>query len=244
MAGSLLSLRAQGLCPRRTCQIPTQSRLKFRLVFLLPLVFPPYTSAATVTVSARKLLVNGQAFSVQGVNYSPVPVGQTVENPSANCSGPYHWWTDRPTYVADFPLIQKLGANTIRTFDLMNSGQTSASVLQALDQAQANHLYVVMGYFVQTFTGYDLSNAANQAQIQSELLASVNAYKNHAAVLMWMIGNEQNLNNGNNTTWYGFLNTLAGMVKSADPNHPVGTVEGNVRRGGALRRPITWGMLP
>src|SRR5258708_7773421 len=74
--------------------------------------------AAVVTVSGRKLLVNGQAFSIQGVNYSPTPVGFTLTLPSGGCTGPYQWWTNRPTYVADFPLIHKLGANTIRTFNL------------------------------------------------------------------------------------------------------------------------------
>jgi flagellar hook capping protein FlgD/glycosyl hydrolase family 72 (putative glucanosyltransferase) len=207
--------------------------LKFRLVLLLPLVVSQHLSAANVTVSGRRLLVNGQPYAIQGVDYSPTPVGNTVQNPSTNCQpGLYQWWTDRPTYVADFPLIHTLGANTIRTYSLMNSGSTSSAVLAALDQAQASHLYVVMGYFVQTFTGYDLSNASNQAQITSEVLASVKTYKTHPAVLMWVIGNEQNLNNGDNTAWYSFLNTLAGQVKSADPNHPVGTAEGECPQGG------------
>jgi hypothetical protein len=182
-------------------------------------------------VSGRKLLLNGQPFSIQGVDYSPTPVGNTVQNPSSNCSpGNYQWWTDRPAYVADFPLIHRMGANTIRTYALLNTNSQVSQVLQVLDQAQANNLYVVMGYFVQSYPGYNI--AANESQIQNELLTSVANYKNHPAVLMWMIGNEQNLNNGNNTTWYNFLNTLAGLVKAADPNHPVGSVEGECPQGG------------
>src|SRR5580704_2695455 len=73
-----------------------------------------------VSVSGRRLLVNGQPFTIQGVDYSPTPVGDTVQNPSTNCSGPYQWWTDNPTYTADFPLIAQLGANTIRTYSLLN----------------------------------------------------------------------------------------------------------------------------
>ncbi len=203
-----------------------------RLIALLAFStsLPLFGAATQVTVSGRKLLVNGQAFTVQGVNYSPTPVGSTVQNPSANCSGPYLWWTDRHTYVADFPLIQKLGANTLRTFSLMNTNTQSAQVLQVLDQAQADNLHVVMGYFVPTFV--NLADATVQSQIQSELLTSVNNYKNHPAVLMWVIGNEQNLNNGNNTAWYDFLNQLAGMVKSTDPNHPIASVEGECPQGG------------
>lgn len=205
--------------------------MKRSLTALLVAVCAPVFAAPTVvTVSGRRLLVNGQAFTIQGVDYSPTPVGSTVQNPSTNCSGPYQWWTDRPTYVADFPLIQKLGANTIRTYSLLNTNSQTSSVLQVLDQAQADHLYVVMGYFVSDFS--NLSDPAIQTQIQNELLTSVNNYKNHPAVLMWVIGNEQNLNNGDNSAWYMFLNTLAGQVKAADPNHPVASVEGECPQGG------------
>src|SRR3982751_362288 len=74
------------------------------------------SEAVTSSRSGRQLLVNGQAFTVQGVNYSPIPLGYTAELSGPNCIGPYHWWQDRPTYVADFPHIRRLGANTIRTF--------------------------------------------------------------------------------------------------------------------------------
>jgi hypothetical protein len=184
-------------------------------------------AAIVVSVSGRKLLVTGQPFTIQGVNYSPTPVGETLGNPANGCLGPYQWWTDRATYVADFPLIAKMGANTIRTFDVMNSGSTSAQVLQALDAAQANHLHVVMGYFVQTF--FNLSDPAIQTQLRNEFKASVLAYKDHPAVLMWAIGNEQNLNNGNsNAAWYTLLNQMAGDAKAIDSNHPVTSVQGEI----------------
>jgi hypothetical protein len=189
-------------------------------------------SAATVTVSlpSRKLLVNGQAFTIQGVNYSPVPVGSTLNQNASPCSGPYVWWNDRPTYIADFPLIHKLGANTIRTFNLMNSTATASQVLKALDDAQANGLYVIMGYSPNVFQTF----ASQQAIIQSEVLTSVANYKNHPAVLMWAIGNEVNLaqpNGGDpnwSTPWNNFLNTLAGQIKALDPNHPISTTEGEI----------------
>lgn len=186
-----------------------------------------FAAASIVTVSGRKLLVNGQTFSIQGVSYSPTPTGNTLILTGGSCAGSYTWWTDRSAYVADFPLIQRLGANTIRDYSALNSASSRAQVLQALDEAHAHNLYVIMGYFVQTYAGYDLSNAANQAQIQSEFLASVSAYKDHPAVLMWVIGNEQNINNAyNNSAWYSFVNSLAGLSKVADPNHPVALIEG------------------
>jgi len=183
----------------------------------------------TVTVnSSKQLLVNGQPFTVKGVNYSPTPVGYTGAGgtPPTDCLGQYFWWTDRPTYIADFPLIHRMGANTIRTFNMMNSATTAAQVRQALDVAQANGLYVIMGYFVSHTV--DLSNAGVRAQALSEFLTAVNAYKNHPAVLMWAFGNENNLDNGNTdpTDWYSLIQLVAQQAKAADPFHVITTVEG------------------
>src|ERR1700733_12097450 len=100
-----------------------------------------FAAPAVVTVSGRQLLVNGQPFSIQGVDYSPTPVGSTVQNTSANCLGNYQWWTDQSAYIADFPLIQKLGANTIRTYSLMNTNSEATQVEQVLTQAQTDNLH-------------------------------------------------------------------------------------------------------
>lgn len=183
-------------------------------------------AATSVSVSGRQILVGGQAFAVRGVSYSPTPVGQTLTSGGGGCIGSYTWWTDRPTYVADFPLIERMGANTIRTYNLMNSAATRAQVLQALDEAYARHLYVIMGYFVQASD--DLTQAAVRTQLRSDFLASVQAYKDHPAVLMWAIGNEQNLavNGNDQAAWYTLLNLMAGDAKGADANHVVLSAEG------------------
>src|SRR5207249_2672879 len=75
-----------------------------------------FSTATSVTVSGRQLLVAGQPFTVQGVDYSPYPVGTTAQASSLNCVGPYFWWADRSSYIADFPLIKKMGANTVRAY--------------------------------------------------------------------------------------------------------------------------------
>jgi hypothetical protein len=196
-----------------------------KLNLLILFLVAPALHAATVTTNGRQLVVNGQAFTVKGVNYSPAPVGYSVAGAGTNCLGPYHWWLDRNTYMADFPQIHHMGANTIRTFDLMNSAGSTSQVLQALDAAQANGLYVIMGYFVSQ--SVDLSNAGVQSQITSEFLTAVSAYKNHPAVLMWQLGNENNLNNGNaNPTWYSLIESIAQQAKAIDPFHAITTAEG------------------
>jgi hypothetical protein len=186
---------------------------------------PLWSHAATVTVAGRQLLVDGDPFTVKGVNYSPAPVGYQVGNAATGCIGPYRWWMDRPTYIADFPLIRKMGANTIRTFDLMNSTSTSTEVLAALDEAHRNNLGVIMGYFVSHTE--NMANGAFRTRTLNEFVAAVNAYKNHPAVLIWAFGNENNLDNGNtNPDWYSLVQQAAQQAKAADPYHAIMTVEG------------------
>jgi len=182
-------------------------------------------ATTTVQVQGRRLLVNGQVFTVKGVNYSPIPVGSTGGAPQAGCLNGADWWTDRPAYIADFPLIRQMGANTIRTYAALNDTSPSnlAQVRAMLDKAYENGLYVIMGYYP-THTG--AIDAAFQASAQAGFLAGVNAYKDHPAVLMWAFGNEQNIDNGQDPAWYPFVNTVLGLSKAADPNHPAMSVEG------------------
>ncbi len=67
----------------------------------------------------------------------------------------------------------------------------------------------------------------------SRVTAAVNFYKNHPAVLMWMLGNEWNINR-----YYGVASsvtdaaqrtqTAAALIKSLDSNHPVSTSYGDI----------------
>src|SRR5262245_49028364 len=102
-----------------------------------------------VAVSGRRLLVAGQPYTVQGVDYSPVPTGSTLMRTVNGCTGGYQWWADHAVYVADFPLIKRMGANTIRAYGILNDTSPTAvqQVRAMLDEAQAKGLYVIMNYF-------------------------------------------------------------------------------------------------
>ncbi len=183
-------------------------------------------AATTVTVNGRQLLVNGQAYTVRGVDYSPIPPGSTAVGTGSGCLGGYEWWADRAVYVADFPLIKRLGANTIRAYGILNdtSSTTIQRVRAMLDEAQARGLYVIMNSYPSHFA--DPSVPATQAAWQAGFVAAVNAYKDHPAVLIWEFGNENNLDNGQNAAWYPFVDQVAAAAKAADPIHPIMTVEG------------------
>ena len=218
---------------------------RFRLLFGSGSLRFFAASDSLVTVSGRRASRERPAVhdSGRGLFSHPGRKYARRQNPSGNCQlGNYQWWTDLLGLRGGFPaLISKRWApHTIfRTYsrdEYQARKSASSRFWQALgSSASLNHLHVVMGYFVQSFRRcYDISNPTNQAQIQSELLTSVNNYKNYPAVLMWAIGNEQNLqNNGNNQpalVQLG-LNTLAGSVKAADPNHPGGNGRGRMPAG-------------
>ena len=63
---------------------------------------------STVTISGRRLFVNGSPFTVKGVCYSPTPAGEGPDFP---------WWNASEIYENDFENIRGMGANTIRTYN-------------------------------------------------------------------------------------------------------------------------------
>lgn len=206
-------------------QLPAYPR-RFHSLLYLFLVAEAFAAPTGVTVSGRQLLVSGQAYTVQGVNYSPAPVGSTVANPTASCSGLYRWWADQAVYTADFPLIARMGANTIRAYSILNDTST-VNVLQvraALDEAREQGLYVIMNYYPSH--SVDPSDPAQQAAWQAGFVDAINVYKDHPAVLIWEFANENNLDNGQFAGWYPLVNTIAGAAQAADANHPIMTVEG------------------
>jgi len=157
-----------------------------------------------------RLFVNGEPFVIRGVSYSPTPVGKSPT------SG-YNWWNDPETYLNDFPLIREMGANTIRTYG-------SDATREALDNAYANGLYVIMGHWVNYYL--NLSIESNRRSEMEKYLTFVRKWKNHPAVLMWSFGNEVEYNylgagSGRNLEdWYTLLEETCEAIKLEDNLHP------------------------
>jgi len=203
--------------------------MKHKLLFSYTLHFTFYTSlftlypiyAATVTVSGRKLLVDGKEFTIKGVCYSPTPVGYGAG---------YDWSTKPDIYNTDFPLIKSMGANTIRTFG-------PPTQKEALDALSDNGLYIIMGYWVNS--GQDFSSSTVRNNLKTGFINMVKTWKNHPAVLMWAFGNEV-WPGGSGTdaqkwsSWYSLVNEVAQEAKNEDPNHPVTTVNGDIWTIGIL----------
>ena len=166
-----------------------------------------HTGATPVTVQGRQILVNGEPFVMNGIAYSPLSIGE-------NWTGA---WRDRPDrYNVDFPLMAQAGINTVRLY---------APILSTamLDAAWANGLYVVPNFGV---SPAQLGCPEGRAFMQGQLEDMVTKWKDHPAVLFWLMGNEVNINlDGNDLCldWYPQLDALAAAIKAIDTAHPVAT---------------------
>ncbi|RPD84648.1 glycoside hydrolase family 2 TIM barrel-domain containing protein [Luteimonas sp. 100069] len=112
------------------------------------------------------------------------------------------------------------GANSFRTW---HTAEDPAAVLEMLDRAERNGLMVAMGLHVgKERHGFDFDDAAAIEAQQARLLAQVRAYKDHPAVLMWVVGNELNLESRDPRVW-DVVESLTTAIQAEDPQHPVMT---------------------
>jgi len=181
-----------------------------------------FTGNSIVTVDGYKLVVQkrkqdgtldpAEDYITKGVAWSPASAG----NDGSASARRAEFSTGVDT---DAQFIKDMNANTVRTY--LDFG-TNADALEILDKLYQDGIMVIMG--VDNDGRGDIDNA----------LAVVDKYKNHPAILMWMIGNEWNIN------CYGTVNPavrqptaaelnaaaqktqdMANQIKAADPNHLV-----------------------
>ena len=168
------------------------------LVSILVLALAPQAFAAPSQVrivqqeGAYVLLVDGQPFRVKGVGMG----GEGQEALAAR------------------------GGNSFRTW---STGMDAAKVRAMLDRAQRNGLKVAMGIEVGNERhGFDYDDAAAVKRQLDRIRREIALYKDHPAVLMWVVGNELNLHYSNPNVWNA-VGGIADMIHREDPNHPVMT---------------------
>lgn len=176
--------------------------------------------AANVKVRGRQLFVDGQLFTVKGVNYGYTPVGEGYMK--------YDWTVHPEFYKKDFELIRAMGANTIRLHGLPS---TSA----VLDAAYEYGLYVILN--IPVTWGGDLSSETVREQVKKDVETYVTQWKNHPALLLWLLGNEVNYWNidyyhatSNKRYWYTLLNECAQLAHTIEGvnYHPFTSAEAEI----------------
>jgi len=166
----------------------------------------------SVTINGRNLQVNGQNYFVKGVNYDPVPIGQ---NP-----GQTDYFSNSQIFNRDIPVIQRLGANTLRIYGVGNPGIGSL-YQDFLDACINNGIRVVFAYYVPTSSNF--ADAGTRSSLVSGFVDMVNQFKNHPAILMWMFGNELNFNSAALPDLFSLINEARNAAHSAEGSswHPV-----------------------
>jgi hypothetical protein len=184
------------------------------------------TGFSLVEITGRKLILKKRnpdgslmpsvPFVINGICWSPA---SKTTNTSIN--DPNNVYIRRVEFLnwhqVDIPLIKRMNANTIRTFMDFGEGDTTKNIL---DKLYCNDIMVIM----------TVDDAINDT---ARIRRIVQANKNHPAILMWMIGNEWNINR-----YYGVASSVlnaaqrtqvaAALIKSLDPNHPVAAGYGDI----------------
>ncbi|MEA3305459.1 MAG: discoidin domain-containing protein, partial [Candidatus Omnitrophota bacterium] len=180
-------------------------------------VFSKPQSIGPVRVQGRQILVNGEPFFIKGINYQPIPIGYDINQ--------YDIFNDPGIYERDFPLLRSMHCNAIRTWAKV----TAEEFLDAAYNKAVKPVYVIMGFPIDN--SLDYSNPLVKKNIIDEFKIYVSAYKNHPAVLMWAIGNEQNYwYKGDIKSWYTLVNEMAEAAYRVEGEtyHPVTTPNGGV----------------
>jgi hypothetical protein len=116
----------------------------------------------------------------------------------------------------DQEALAAAGGNAFRTWRTVDGRAV-------LDRAQANRLRVAMGIeVVPERRGFDYDDARAVARQRERIRAEVLALKDHPALLLWIVGNELNLEARNPRVWDA-VGEIAAMIHALDPHHPVMT---------------------
>lgn len=92
----------------------------------------------------------------------------------------------------------------------------------------------VNGNCVSFSSGTDYTDAAQLSSMTYSVRTMVNEFKDEPWLLMWILGNENNYSwtstnaETESVAYYQFLNSLAAMIKTLDPNHPVAIANGEI----------------
>ncbi len=208
-----------------------------------------------------QLFVDKVPYLVRGMSYSATPVGKSPDNgtlvvhrdwmvadqnKNGKIDGPYDSWVDKnrnnqqdshEPVVGDFKLMKDMGVNTLRIY---HHGYNK-KLLQDLFHTYG--IRVIMGDFLGAYTigsdaewaaGTDYRDPVQQERMLASVRQMVTEYKDEPYLLFWVLGNENNFGNANNSrevpeVYYSFLNKAAQLIKSLDPDHPVALSNGDLQ---------------
>ena len=122
--------------------------------------------------------------------------------------------------IDDIERFARFGGNSIRTWTTENPEQDTRLLL---DTAAAHGVTVALGLSMPAGRGgFDYDDEAAVAAEIARVRAEVLKYRNHPALLFWLVGNELN-HHYSNPRVFDAVNAVAEMIADLDPHHPVTT---------------------
>jgi len=122
--------------------------------------------------------------------------------------------------IEDIERFVRHGGNSIRNWTTSNEYQDTQDLL---DAAHASGVTVALCLPMQAERwGFDYDDADAVAAQLDEFREEVIKYRDHPALLVWIIGNELN-HSYTNSNVYDAVNDVARMIHELDPNHPTTT---------------------
>jgi hypothetical protein len=122
--------------------------------------------------------------------------------------------------VDDIARFAAYGGNSIRTWTTRDTHQ---DIRALLDEAQAHGVTVALGLPMQAERhGFDYDDPAAVAAQRESFREDIQRYRDHPALLAWIVGNELNHSYTNPRVWDA-VEDVARMIEELDPNHPVTT---------------------
>ena len=203
-------------------------------------------------VDNKPFLIKGMSYMPTKVGQSPddgtlVDWMKEDDNHDGNISAPYEAWVDKygdnkrhddEPRVGDFQLMKEMGVNTLRIYyqPYMKSDRGFFEKMYqgfGFRVAMSNFLgKYAIGSGAKWSEGTDYANPVHQQNMLKYVRQMVEEFKDEPYILMWVLGNENNYGVASNAdknpeAYYKFVNEVARMIKSIDPNHPVAICNGD-----------------
>ncbi|MDD5066525.1 MAG: hypothetical protein PHF84_05710 [bacterium] len=198
----------------------------------------PYAIQITQSLEGGWTLLdeNSEPFVVEGVCYSPTPIGQTVweYNLGGDLNSPW---------LVDADLMQAMGVNVIRIY---NKGTETGMEEFTRFIRQMYKLYSIYTVFPLPLNmqGANFASEEYKARAKKEILETVEQYKDTKGILVWLLGNEIDYSFFDDKAFWDtkelrdltpfqrakararmvfeFLNEISEEIKKIDGDHPVG----------------------
>ncbi|MEH6635195.1 MAG: hypothetical protein V7700_06730 [Halioglobus sp.] len=177
---------------------------------------------------SRVLLVTLFLGQVSIANSAESPTVQVIKVEIVSADGKYQLLRGGQPYVVkgaginhtDLQSLAAHGGNSLRTWAVEHGAEPAQ---QLLDRAHALGLTVSLCLEIaRERQGFDYNDAAAVARQEAATIATVRKYKDHPALLTWIIGNELNFD-FENPKVYDAVNAISKMIHEIDPNHPTTT---------------------